>query len=98
MTKPRLFLSLLIVAVFMAACSPGTSTVVPVQPPVVQPSVTVTATAVLESTPSVDWTATYMLELLSATPPVDAQPIATSRGSNLEATDPGTVSMAAGGL
>jgi thiol-disulfide isomerase/thioredoxin len=46
----------------------------------------------------VDLTATYMLELLSATPPVDALPIATSRGPELHATDPATVSLASGGL
>ena len=49
-------------------------------------------------TPSVDLTATYMLELLSATPPVDAQPVATSRGPDLHATDPSAVSLASGGL
>jgi len=31
---------------------------------------------------------------LSATPPVSAQPIATSRGPYLEATDPAMVSLA----
>jgi len=46
----------------------------------------------------VDLTATFMLELWSATPPVDALPIATSRGPELHATDPATVSLASGGL
>ena len=57
-----------------------------------------TATA-LGAVPSpVDLTATQVFtdSLLSATPPVDVQPVATSRGPDLEATDPSTVSLASG--
>jgi hypothetical protein len=39
-----------------------------------------------------------MLELLSATPALDAQPVATSRGPDLEATNPTSVRLASGGL
>ena len=52
----------------------------------------------VEVTPSADLTAAYTPELLSSTPVVDAQPVATSRGPDLEATDPTTVRLASGGL
>jgi len=64
----------------------------------VAPSVVSTSTQVAQVTPSVDLTATYTLELLSVTPPSDVQPVATSRGPNLEATDPTAVNLASGGL
>jgi len=72
------------------AAQPDEATVVP--PVAVEPSAT--------SFPPVELTATHDAadSLLSATPPVDAQPIATSRGPNLEATDPATVSLASGGI
>ena len=98
MTKPGLFLRLSLLAVFLAACTSAPSTVAPTQSSVEEPSATSSPVPVVESTPTVDLTATYMLELLSATPPVDAQPIATSRGPALHATDPTTVSLASGGL
>jgi hypothetical protein len=96
--KPRLLPSLVLLAVFAAACAPATSTLVPAQPEVVEPSATTTLSPAEGSTPAVDLSATYMLELLSATPAVDVQPIATSRGPELEATDPTTVSLASGQL
>ncbi|HEX9331856.1 MAG TPA: hypothetical protein VF896_08225 [Anaerolineales bacterium] len=40
----------------------------------------------------------YIDSLNSATPAPTIQAVATSRGPNLEATDPNTVSMASGGL
>ena len=91
----RLFPSLILIAVLLAACAPTASTEAPVQPPELSPT---PSPAPVSATPGVDLTATYTLELLSATPPVDAQPIATSRGPNLEATNPTTVSLASGGL
>lgn len=69
---------------------PATSTDIPTQAPELEFSAT--------PSPAVDLTATYTLELLSATPPVESQPIATSRGPDLHATDPTTVSLASGGL
>ena len=52
------------------------------------------------TTPVVALTATQSStgDLASATPAPTVQAIATSRGPNLEATDPHTVSMASGGL
>jgi hypothetical protein len=84
MTKIRFFSSLGLLFVLLAACAPATSPVAPVD--------VVTA----ESTPT----------LLPSTPtagPTDALAptplaVATSRGPNLEATDPLTVSLAAGQL
>jgi len=106
--KTRLFppsstlrMSLILLAVFVASCAPASATEPPVLAPVessatpIPPSEPTFGTD-SESTPSVDLTATYTLELLSATPPVDAQPIATSRGPNLEATDPTTVNLSSG--
>lgn len=97
MTKTRLFSSLVLIAVFLAACASGTPTAPPAQPEAAQPGdtgVPVAATA----TPAVDLTATFLVELNSATPPSDAQPVATSRGPDLHATDPSTVRLASGGL
>ena len=95
--KPHFFLKLLLIAVLLMACTPATSTVLPTSPSV-EPNILPSQTPFAEATPSVDLTATYTLELLSATPSSDAQPVATSRGPNLEATDPTTVNLSSGGL
>ena len=87
-----------LVAVILAACVPATSTVLHPPSQTVAPSIVSTSTQVAQVTPSVDLTATYTLEPLSATPPSDVQPVATSRGANLEATDPTAVNLASGGL
>jgi hypothetical protein len=88
MSKPRLFSSLMLLVISLAACAPGSGTV---------PSSQTTAM------PS----PTLLPILNSATPaklsPMDALtstplPIATSRGPELHATDPTTVSLASGGL
>lgn len=97
MKKIRPFLHLVLLAVVLAACAPGTSTVAPAAPDVPQSSATPSPLAAIE-TPAVDLTATYMLELLSATPPSVSQPVATSRGPDLHATDPSMVRLASGGL
>ena len=83
-------ISLVLSAVLLSACAPATSTV-PLASPPVEPSVAVSPTALMQVTPAVE---------LSATPPGDGQPVgvATSRGPNLEATDPATVSLDSGGL
>ncbi|HKY54454.1 MAG TPA: hypothetical protein VJM08_09120 [Anaerolineales bacterium] len=95
--KIRLFLLLSLSGVLLAsACAPATTEVAE------QPSVTVAVqasitpvvevpSATLESSaqPTADST---------STPVVDAQPVATSRGPELHATDPTTVSLAAGQL
>ena len=95
--KIRFLPSLGLIIVLLAACAPAANPSAPaVQPTVaVEPSVTLTEVV---ATPSLDLTATDTLQLPSVTPTVDVQPIATSRGPNLEATDPTTVSLASGGL
>jgi hypothetical protein len=81
-----------LLAVFLAACAPMTSTAIPAQPVTVIPSETLPAAASASET-SVPAT-TAPTENLPAT----QLPIATSRGPNLEATNPKTVSMASGDL
>ncbi len=71
-----------LLAILLAACSPATSAA-PASLPL--PSQTLQASAQASAAP---------MESLAAT----ALPVATSRGPNLEATDPETVSMASGGL
>ena len=95
MTKDRFFSSLVLLAVILTACAPATSTTVPV---VEEPSATVISipTAEASATPSI--AATDTLVPSSPTPSSDLQPVATSRGPNLEASDPATVNLASGGL
>ena len=84
--KTRLFLALgLLVVLLTSACTSNTTITQPSmpQPAEVEPS----AAALDEVQPTLD---------LTATPPVDVQPAATSRGPDLEATDPSTVSLASG--
>ena len=96
--KQRLAPSLIFLVFLWTACAPATS--VTTSAPVLQVEASQTPSLVptVEVTPSVDLTATYTAELLSSTPAVDAQPVATSRGPDLEATDPTTVRLASGGL
>jgi hypothetical protein len=89
--KFRLFLTFSLLAVLLtsACASNATSTEPAVEPNVTAPEVVpspVDPTATQGSTES----------LPSATPPVDVQPVATSRGPELHATDPTTVSLASG--
>jgi hypothetical protein len=94
MMKPRLFPTLSLLAVYLAACSPAsTGTNLPAaatQPPI-QPSLTLAAPTLDAATqPPVN----SPTEASAPTPP----PVATSRGPDLEATDPTTVSLASGQL
>jgi hypothetical protein len=100
MIKNRLLSIFSLVAILLSACASAERAVtnVPTQPAAIELSATPSPEPAGNSTPGVDLTATYMLELLSATPPVDAQPVATSRGPDLHATDPTTVNLASGGL
>ena len=90
MIKTRLFLSLGLFAVLLASCAPPAVTEPPAQ----------SAAPVLVIAPS----ATPQANIPSPTPGVAAAevpaptplPIATSRGPNLEAIDPATVSLASG--
>src|SRR5215207_3947871 len=86
MTKPHILASLILLAVFTAACAPATSTVAPAQPGVVEP--TATSAAVSPDTSA----------QTPATAEPTALPVATSRGPELHATDPATVSLASGQL
>jgi hypothetical protein len=97
--KNRLFLLASLLALLLAACAPSERVAnnAPTLAAVNRNS-TPSPGPVESSSPMVGLTATSMLELLSATHPVDALPIATSRGPELHATDPATVSLASGGL
>jgi hypothetical protein len=88
MTKVRSFPSLILVAVFLVACGPAEGPA-PTNPPAA------TAPATVLSPTETDPAAT-----LESSPPAEATalPIATSRGPDLHATDPTTVSLASGGL
>jgi hypothetical protein len=89
---PGLLPSLILLAVFVAACAPATSTAAPAQPDVLAPSATLPPS---ESTADTSAPATVApTEAVAAT----ALPIATSRGPDLHATDPSTVSLESGQL
>src|SRR5688572_16444247 len=97
MMKIHPFLSLNLVAfLLVSACAPAATESAS------QPSVTVAVEASL--TPVVEVPSATLegdgqpLADSTATPLVDAQPVATSRGPDLHATDPTTVSLAAGQL
>lgn len=92
MTKKRFLPSLVLLALLLASCAPTASPAPSVDPPsvqepaspvVVEPSATPIPDAV--ESPA---------ESASPTP----LPVATSRGPDLHATDPGTVSLASGQL
>ena len=85
----------------LAACTPSTS---PAETQATQPSVAQPApiqpTADV-SQPTADLSQPVIVESSATLPAVmdaNAQPVATSRGDALEATDPSTVSLASGGL
>ncbi|MCC6299192.1 MAG: hypothetical protein IT314_07830 [Anaerolineales bacterium] len=84
--KTRFFSPLLLVAVILAACAPA---------PATQPSAAPPSATPLPPVESAGGEATQPPVAVEAT--VDAPlPVATSRGPNLEATDPSTVSLASG--
>jgi PBP1b-binding outer membrane lipoprotein LpoB len=95
MRKERFLLSLGLVAVFLASCSSAES-------PAGKPAVA-SATPIpveLTAAPIVDLTTTRVgadsLNSTSSAPTMQA--VATSRGPNLEAIDPTSVSLASGGV
>lgn len=91
MIKPRILTSLVLLAVFAAACAPATSTVAPAQPLAAEP----TASPPPAVAPDTSAQAT---EVPTEDGVPAALPVATSRGPELHATDPATVSLASGGL
>jgi hypothetical protein len=84
MMKTRFSLSLSLLAVLLAACTPTATT--SFQPTATSPSIGLTSEA-----------PTQIVAQTEVSVPT-ALPVATSRGPNLEATDPTTVSLASGGL
>src|SRR5260221_11499131 len=92
LTKTRLFTTLSLLAMLIAACAPNATPPLATQPIAAQPSATLPpATPTLES--FAQPTAGPTQDLAPT-----AFPIATSRGPHLEATDPKTVTMASGNL
>jgi hypothetical protein len=95
MSKRHFVPGLILLAVLVAACAPAETTTR-------APEIAAATPIFLEltATPVVDLTATpgYPDSLNSATPPLTVQPVATSRGPNLEAIDPTTVQLASGGV
>jgi hypothetical protein len=89
MTNLRILPSLVLIAVLLAACAPAASTVIPTQLPAVEPDVTLPP-----QTTDVPASSPVPTDAQAATP----LPVATSRGPDLHATDPSTVSLASGGL
>ena len=95
--KPRFFLNLSLLAVLLASCSPVAVTQLPAAPVVIAPSATFPPPV-----PTLDQgvppTQVQIIEAPTEAIAPTPFPVATSRGPNLEATDPTTVSMASGGL
>lgn len=92
MTKTRFLPSLVLLALLLASCAPAASPAPSVdQPPVQEPASPVAAEPGASPTPGAVETPA---ESLAPTP----LPVATSRGPDLHATDPATVSLASGQL
>ena len=89
--KTRLLPSLMLVTVFLSACAPAAATASPT-PDVAQPTATLPA---LEPTLEPVQTQPVITESTRVPAPT-ALPVATSRGPELHATDPTTVSLASG--
>ena len=94
LVKTRFFTTLVLLAVFMASCAPApaTATSEPLATAIIEP--TSTQVPPTETVPVVLTETIPVLptETLAPTP----FPVATSRGPNLEATDPTGVSLASG--
>ena len=88
--KTRLISTLSLLAVLIAACAPATATPIPPQPITFAPTATFPPPA--PTLEQVSQPTAGPTQELALTP----LPVATSRGPNLEATDPGTVSLASG--
>jgi hypothetical protein len=84
-----------LLALLLASCAPAAiATEKPAMPVVIEPSATAFLPANQPALPASTDAAILPTEGISPTP----FPIATSRGPNLEATDPRTVSLASGGI
>jgi hypothetical protein len=83
MPKIRFFTSIVLAAVFLAACAPAGRSVSPGQ------------TASTPNSTALSADASPTAAALASSSPL---PLATSRGPELHATDPATVNLASGGL
>ena len=92
MMKTRFVPALVLFAFLLLACAPQAATQAPAQP--AAPVLNVQPSATLLVGPPSPTPETAPTEALAST----ALPVATSRGPNLEATDPLTVSLASGGI
>jgi len=90
--KNRLLPTLILLAVLFAACAPAAVTETPAQ--AVAPVVVIVPSATTLVEVAAPTLAAAPTEALAPT----ALPVATSRGPNLEATDPSTVSLASGNI
>ena len=91
----RLPLTFLLLAVLVAACAPVEQSTATNPPAVVtEPSLAAPAT----STPGIVQDVPTEADPATEAPEATALPVATSRGPDLHATDPTTVSLASGGL
>lgn len=95
--KNRFLLNLILLAVLLASCAPAAapteSLVQPAAPVAIEP----TATPLTMTEPTAGAPTNVAAQTTEAAAPTPF-PVATSRGPNLEATDPTTVNMASGGL
>ena len=92
--KIRFLITFSLLAVLVAACAPAVSP----QPPATQAPLVIAPTATLPlPIPTLDRSSQPTAGATQELAPTPF-PIATSRGPNLEASDPSTVSMANGGL
>ncbi|HUG34281.1 MAG TPA: hypothetical protein VMJ90_05895 [Anaerolineales bacterium] len=90
--KTRLLPSLILIALLGAACTPqATPTQAPPNPVILEPS----ASPLLPAAPTLE-APTQDLGAVQAPPTQTPIPVATSRGPDLHATDPTTVSLASG--
>ena len=92
--KSRLLLRLGLLAVFLVACAPATATATPESMPtaIIEPTSTQVPPTETVSIAPTETIPVLPTETLAPTP----FPVATSRGPNLEATDPTTVNLASG--
>ena len=90
MMKKRFLLSLGLIVILLPACAPGAASTEPAASATQPPIASEPTMAPPEPT----------LEAATQTAPAEATalPVATSRGPDLHATDPTTVSLASGGL
>jgi len=98
LVKKRFFPSLVLLAVLLVSCAPASVTTEPPAQPAAPMDVEPSATPFMAVEP-----ASPDAPVEEAAQPTEAAastplPVATSRGPNLEATDPRTVSLASGGL